>query len=91
MASQGLPKINGCPLSRVLGFIIGKSVGYSQESTETMKSCSMPSGLTTDRSANSNKVEVGSADVMPSFWQVAVANILIAAPRSTKALVKVWP
>ena len=89
MASQGLPKINGCPSSRVLGFIIRKSVGYSQESIETMTSRSVPSGLTIDRSANSSKVEVGSIDVMPSFWQVVVVKMLIAAPRSAKALGKV--
>jgi len=86
VASQGLPKISGCPASWVLGFIIRKSVGYSQESTETMTSCRVPSGLTTDQSANSSKVEVGSTDVMPSFWKVVVVKILIVAPRSTKAL-----
>ena len=52
-------------------------------------SCSVPSGLTTDQSASSNKVEVGSIDVMPSFWQVAIIKMLIAAPRSTKAFEKV--
>ena len=89
MASQGLPKINGCPSNRVFGFIIRKSVGYSQESTKTMTSCSAPSGLTTDRSANSSEVEVGSTDVIPIFWQVVLVKILIAAPRSTKALERV--
>jgi len=53
-----------------------------------MTSCSVPSGLTTDRSANSSKVEVGSTDVMPKFGQVVVVKLLIAAPRSTKALGK---
>ena len=89
VANQGLPKINGCPSSQVLGFIIKKSVGYFQESTKTMTSCSVPSSLTTDRSANSSKVEVGSTDVMPNFWQVVVVKMLIATPRSTKALGKV--
>ena len=56
---------------------------------ETMTSCEVPSGLTTDQSANSNRVEVGSIDVMLSFWQVVVVKILIAAPRSTKALDRV--
>jgi len=54
-----------------------------------MTSCSVPFGLTTDRSTNSSNVEVGSTDVMPSFWQVVVVKILIAAPRSTKAFEKV--
>lgn len=54
-----------------------------------MTSCSVPFGLTTDRSASSSKVAVGSIDVMPSFWQVVVVKILIAAPRSTKAFEKV--
>jgi len=89
VVSQGLPKINGCPSSQVLGFIIRKLVGYSQESTETMTSCSVPSALTTDWSANFSKVEMGSTDVMPSFWQVVVVKMLIAVPRSTKALGKV--
>ena len=56
-----------------------------------MTSCSVPSGLTTDRSASSSKVEVGSTDIMPSFWQVVVVKMLIAAPRSTKAFEKVCP
>ena len=38
-----------------------------QESIDTMTSCSLPSGLATDRLTSSNKVEVGSTDVMPSF------------------------
>ena len=66
-------------------------MGYSHESTETMTSFRVPSGRTTDRSANSSKVEAGYTDAMPSFWQVEVVKILIAAPRSTKALVRVWP
>ena len=56
-----------------------------------MTSCSVPSGLTTNQSASSNKVEVGSTDVMPSFWQVVVVKILNAAPKSTKAFEKVFP
>jgi len=56
-----------------------------------MTSYRVPSGLITDRSASSNKVEVGSTDVTPSFWQVDVVRMLIAAPRSTKTLVKVCP
>lgn len=58
---------------------------------DTMTSCSVPSGLTTDWSAISNKVEVGSTDVMPSFLQVVVVRILIAAPKSNKAFAKVFP
>ena len=54
-----------------------------------MTSCSVPSALTTDWSANFSKVEMGSTDVMPSFWQVVVVKMLIAVPRSTKALGKV--
>lgn len=54
-----------------------------------MTSCSVTSGQTTDQSTSSNKVEVGSTDVMPSFCQVVVVKILIAAPRSTKAFEKV--
>jgi len=91
VASQGLPKIDRCPSSRFFGFIIRKLVEYSQESTDTTTSCSVPSGLTTDRSANSSKVEVGYIDVMPSFRQVVVVKILIAAPKSTKAFEKVFP
>lgn len=83
MASQGLPKINGCPSSQFLGFIIKKSAGYFQESTDTMTSDSVPSGRTTDQLASSNKVEVGSTDIIPSFLQVVVVKILIIAPRST--------
>ena len=86
-----MPKINGCPSSHFLGFVIRKSGGYSQESTDTITSCSVPSSLTTNQSASSNKVEVGSTDVMPSFWQVVVVKILIVAPRSTKAFEKVFP
>jgi len=56
-----------------------------------MTSCSVPFGRTTDRSTSSNKVEVSSTDVMPSFWQVVVVKILIVAPRSTKAFEKDCP
>ena len=64
---------------------------YSQESTDTITSCNVPSGLTTDRSANSNKVVVGSKDVMPNFLQVVIVIILISAPKSTTTLGKEHP
>ena len=56
-----------------------------------MTPCSVPSGLTTDRSASSNKVEVGSTDVMPNFLQVVVVKILIIAPKSTKSFENLCP
>lgn len=58
---------------------------------DTMTLCSVPFGLTTDQSASSGKIVVGSTNVMPSFWQVVVVKILIAAPRSSKAFDKVLP
>ena len=59
IASHALPNINGCPSSPLLGLMMRKYVGYSQESTEMAISRSMPSGLTTDQSANCNIIEVG--------------------------------
>ena len=48
VVSHGLPSINGCPSSSLLGLMMRKSAGYSQESTEISMSCSVPTGLTID-------------------------------------------
>jgi hypothetical protein len=60
--SHGLPNINGCPSSPLFGLMMRKSTRYSQESTEMAISCSVPSGLTTDRLANCNIIRVGSKE-----------------------------
>jgi hypothetical protein len=65
IASQGLPSINGCPSSLLLGLMMRKSVGYSQESMEMDISCNVPTGRTTDRSANCNIIAVGSKESKP--------------------------
>jgi hypothetical protein len=44
VASHGLPSINRCPSSLLLGLMMRKSVGYSQESTEMAISCNVPTG-----------------------------------------------
>ena len=46
-------------------------------------SCTIPSGLITDLSANSRSVAVGSRTGMPSFSQAPVVRMLMASPRST--------
>lgn len=58
VASQGLPKISGCPPRLLLGVKIIKSTGYSQESKETEISSNTPSGLIIDRFASCSKVGV---------------------------------
>ena len=58
VASQGLPKIRGCPPRLFLGVKIIKSTGYSQESRETGISSNTPSSLMIDLSASCSKVGV---------------------------------
>lgn len=59
---------------------------------ETLTSCTLvPSGLTTDLSARSNKIEVGSKAVMPTTLEVLVFKILMVVPRSTNVFRKVKP
>jgi hypothetical protein len=65
VASHGLPNINGCPSSPLRGFMIWKSVGYSQDSMEMATSCNVPIGRTTDQSANCNIITVGSKELKP--------------------------
>ena len=66
IASHGRPNINECPSSLLLGLITRKSTGYSQESNEIAMSCNVLTGLTIDLSTNSNIIEVGSKEVIPS-------------------------
>jgi hypothetical protein len=44
VASHGLLNINGFPSSPLLGLMLRKFVGYSQELTEMAISCNMPTG-----------------------------------------------
>ena len=66
-AKQGHPSIRGCPSNLLFGLITKRYAGYSHESIETKMSCNIPSGLITDMSASSSKVDVGSKADMPSF------------------------
>jgi hypothetical protein len=81
--SHGLPSINGCPLSPLLGLIMRKSAGYSQESTKIDISCNVPTVFTTDRSTNCNIIGVGSKELKPRVFQVSMVKILMVAPKST--------
>ena len=83
VANQGLPRISGCPPSYELGCKTKKSTRYSHESTETMRSSKIPSGLIVDLSASSRMVGVGRRLVSPSFRTISMVITLIAAPRST--------
>ena len=65
VASQGLPKISGCPPRLLLGVKIMKSTRYSQESKELEISSNTPSGLIIDISASCSKVGVKRRLVVP--------------------------
>jgi hypothetical protein len=65
IASHGLPNTNGCPSSPLLVLMMRKSSGYSQESTEMAISCNVPTGRTTNRSANYSIIAVGSKELKP--------------------------
>ena len=82
VASQGLPKIIGCPPRLLLGVKIIKSTGYSQESKETEISSNTPSGLIIDRSASCSKVGVKRRLGSFSCSIVCLLIMLIAAPKS---------
>jgi hypothetical protein len=91
IASHGLPNINGFPSSPLLGLMMRKSVGYSQESTEMAISCNVPIGRTTDRSANCNIIAVGSKELKPRVLQLSIVRMLMDAPKSSSVLGKEHP
>jgi hypothetical protein len=65
VASHGLPSINGFPSSPLVGLMMRKSTGYSQESMEMAISCNVPTGQTTNQYANCNIIAVGSKVLKP--------------------------
>jgi hypothetical protein len=67
VASHGLPSINRCPSSPLLGLMMRKSDGYSQELIEMAISCNVPTGQTTDRSANCSNIAVGLKELKPRY------------------------
>jgi hypothetical protein len=91
VVSHGLPSINGFPSSPLLGLIMRKSVGYSQESNEIAISYNVSIGLTTDLSSNCNIIELGSKEVKPKTLQVSMVRILMVAPKSTSVFGKNSP
>jgi len=91
VVSHGLPSINGCPSSPLLGLIMRKLVGYSQELTEIAISCNVPTSLTTDRSTNCNIIGVGLKEVKLGMLQFSIVNILMVAPKSTSVFGKEQP
>jgi hypothetical protein len=91
VASHGLPSINGCPSSPLLGLMMRKSTGYSQESTKMAISCNVKTGRTTDRSANYNIIGVGLKELKPRVLQVSIVSMLMDAPKSTSVLGKEHP
>jgi hypothetical protein len=88
VASHGLPNINGFPSSPLLGLMMRKSIGYSQESTEISMSCNVPIILTTDQSTNCNIIGVGSKESKPKVLQVSMVKILMVAPKYTNVFGK---
>lgn len=91
VASQVLPNITGFPLDLSLLLRTRKSVGYSQESTETIISSMIPFGLVTYISASSSIMGVGLGSHNPRRAQAFNAMILIADPKSTKVFGKLMP
>ena len=87
VASQGLPKIIGCPFVGSLEEMIRKSTGYSQEATVTIRSSIAPIGLIGVRSASSRMVGVGQRrGPSCNVSIVCQVMILMAAPKSIKVL-----
>ena len=82
MASQGLPKMSGCPPRLLLGVKIIKSTGYSQESKKTEIYFNTPSHLIIDLSASCSKVGVKRRLGSLSCSIVCLLIMLIAAPKS---------
>jgi hypothetical protein len=91
VAIHGMPSINGCPSSPLLGLIIRKSIGYSQESMEMAISCNVPTGLTTDRSSKCNIITVGLKESKPRVLQVSIVRMLMVSPKSTSVFGKEQP
>jgi hypothetical protein len=88
VVSHGLPSINGCPSSPLLGLMMRKSAKYSQESTEIAISCNVPTGRTTDQYANCNIIGEGLKESKPKVLQVSIVRILTVAPKSTSVFGK---
>jgi hypothetical protein len=88
VVSHGIPSINRCPSSPLLGLMMRKSTGYSQESTIITISCSVPTGITTDQSANCKIIGVGSKESKPRVLQVSIVRMLMDAPKSTSVFGK---
>jgi hypothetical protein len=91
IASHGLPSINGFPSSPLLGLMMRKSTGYSQESVEMAISCNVPTGQTIDRSTNCSIIVVGLKESKPRVLQVSIVKMLMDAPKSTSVLGKEQP
>jgi hypothetical protein len=91
VVSHGLPNINGCLSSLLLGLITRKYDGYSQESTEIATSCNVFTNLTIDLLANCNIIEVSLKEVIPRMLQVSMVRILMATPKSTSVFGKEKP
>jgi hypothetical protein len=54
-------------------------------------SCNVPTGRTTNRSANCIIIAVGSKELKPRVLQVSIVRMLMAAPKSTSVLGKEEP
>ena len=91
VASHGLPSINGCPSSPLLGLMMRKFIGYSQESTKMDISCNVSTGQTSDQSANCNIIAVGSKESKPRVLKVSIVRMLMDAPKSTIVFGKEQP
>jgi hypothetical protein len=81
VARHVLSSINGCPSSPLLGLMMRKFAGYSQESTEIAISCNVPTGRTIDQFSNCNIIGVGSKESKPRVLQVSIVRILVATPK----------
>ena len=84
VASQGLPKMSGCPPKLLLGVKSMKSIGYSQESKETEISSNTPSGLIIDLFVSYSKVGVKRRLGSLSCSIVYLLIMFIVAPKSIK-------
>jgi hypothetical protein len=91
VASHGLPNINGFPSSILLGLMMRKSIRYSQHLTEMDISCNVPTGRTTNRSANCNIIGVGLKESKPRVLQVSIVRMLMSTPKSTSVFGKEHP
>lgn len=84
VANHGLPSMSGSPPKFDFGWNTKKSTRYSQGSSETIISSSIPSGMTFERSTNSRTIGVDYKFVSCNIFIVSNVITFIATPKSIR-------